>query len=112
MPPSWPWPTVARRSEAVAIDLADLDLVGGELRLRRGKGLERPVTQSSGLALVLVPIFQVAAIPSDERTQRSLDVSADQDRTTAAGNDGALQFRDRAEEATYGAVSDAAPFIG
>ncbi|PZS00404.1 MAG: integrase, partial [Candidatus Nephthysia bennettiae] len=27
-----------RRSEAVAIDLADLDLVRGELRVRRGKG--------------------------------------------------------------------------
>jgi integrase/recombinase XerD len=27
-----------RRSEAVAIDLADLDLVSGELRVRRGKG--------------------------------------------------------------------------
>jgi integrase len=27
-----------RRSEAVATDLADLDLVGGELRVRRGKG--------------------------------------------------------------------------
>ena len=27
-----------RRSEAVAVDLADLDLVGGELRVRRGKG--------------------------------------------------------------------------
>jgi integrase len=27
-----------RRSEAVAIDLADLDLVSGELRIRRGKG--------------------------------------------------------------------------
>jgi integrase/recombinase XerD len=27
-----------RRSECVAIDLADLDLVRGELRVRRGKG--------------------------------------------------------------------------
>jgi integrase len=27
-----------RRSEAVALDVADLDLVGGELRVRRGKG--------------------------------------------------------------------------
>jgi integrase len=27
-----------RRSEAVAVDLADLDLVGGEVRVRRGKG--------------------------------------------------------------------------
>jgi integrase len=27
-----------RRSEAVAVDLADLDLVSGELRIRRGKG--------------------------------------------------------------------------
>ena len=27
-----------RRSEAVGVDLADLDLVGGELRVRRGKG--------------------------------------------------------------------------
>jgi integrase/recombinase XerD len=27
-----------RRSEVVAIDLADLDLIGGELQVRRGKG--------------------------------------------------------------------------
>src|SRR3982074_3488822 len=35
-----------RRSEAVAIDLADLDLVNSELRVRRGKGRKpRQVTR-------------------------------------------------------------------
>src|SRR5437016_4077324 len=44
-----------RRSEAVAVDLADLDLVNGELRVRRGKGRKpREVT----LAPSAIPALQ------------------------------------------------------
>jgi integrase/recombinase XerD len=49
-----------RRSEAVAVDVADLDLVSGELRVRRGKGKKpRQVTMPPSTVLALEDWLQV-----------------------------------------------------